>query len=97
MAKSRSKKSEDKVRLSESWQKSDQGFLSIFNSMSEGLAVHELIYDKSGKVIDYKIADINPSFEKITGLKKENILGRKAKEVYSDDDWSDRYTFGNSK
>ena len=85
MAKSRSKKSEDKVRLSESWQKSDQGFLSIFNSMSEGLAVHELIYDKSGKVIDYKIADINPSFEKITGLKKENILGRKATEAYSVD------------
>ena len=53
-------------------QKRDSGVLykSLFNMMSEGVAVNEIIYDKSGRAIDYKIVAVNPAFEIITGLKK---------------------------
>ena len=54
----------------------------IYSSMIEGLALHEIIYDNSGKAIDYIITEVNPAFEKITGLKINNIAGKKASIIY---------------
>ena len=58
-------------------------YSAVYNSMSDGFAIHELVTDQTGKAIDYIITDVNPAFEKITGLKKNMILGRMATEVYS--------------
>ena len=66
--------------------KAKQAFLQSTTHMSEGLALHEIIYDKSGKSIDYFITAVNPAFEKITGLNKQTIIGRKATEAYSVDE-----------
>ena len=55
----------------------------IYSLMLEGIAVHEFVYDDSGKPIDYIITDANPSYERITGLKRHNILGKKATKIYS--------------
>jgi PAS domain S-box-containing protein len=60
----------------------DIKYFSIYNSMSDGIAIHEVIYDKSGKAVNYIITDVNPAFEKITGLEKSSILGKKATEAY---------------
>ncbi len=56
---------------------SENKYTSVYNSMSEGLAIHELIYDDSGKVIDYLITDVNPAYEQIIGIKKKKQVGRK--------------------
>src|SRR5665647_1344695 len=48
-------------------------YYSVYNSMSEGMAIHEVIYNKSGKAVNYIIKDVNPAFEKITGLDKSSI------------------------
>lgn len=58
-------------------------YISLYNSMSEGLAIHEIIYDPTGKAEDYIICDVNPAFETITGLEKKKIIGKKATEAYS--------------
>ena len=50
------------------------------------MALHKIINDKSGKCIDYFITSVNPAFEKITGLNKETIVGRKATEAFSVDE-----------
>ncbi len=56
---------------------------SVYESMSDGLALHTLIYDGNGMPSDYTLNYVNPSFEKITGLLKKEILGKNASEVYS--------------
>ena len=61
---------------------SETRFRSLYDSMNEGMAVHQMIRDQQGKPIDYIIQDINPAFEMITGLTKELTIGRKATEVY---------------
>ena len=61
---------------------SEEKFRSLFNNMIEGSAVHELIYDDSFSPYDYKILDVNPSFEKILGLKRENIIEKTSREAY---------------
>ncbi|MDP2931651.1 MAG: MEDS domain-containing protein [Chloroflexota bacterium] len=61
---------------------SEQKFRSLYFTMSEGVCLHEIIYDESGKAVDYRILDVNPAYESITGLKRERVIGRKASELY---------------
>jgi PAS domain S-box-containing protein len=67
----------------EALQESEYRLSSVYASMSDGLAIHDVIYDSSGAAVDYIITDVNPTFEKITGLKKAVTLGKNASEVYS--------------
>lgn len=49
-----------------------------------GYAYHKLVCNKEGTPENYIFLNINPAFEKITGLRKENILGKKVTEVLPD-------------
>ena len=49
--------------------------------MRQGLAVHEIICDQFGKPYDYRFLSINDSFEKLTGLKRKNIIGKTVLQV----------------
>ena len=53
-----------------------------FNAMSEGMALHRIVYDSDGVAIDYLILDVNPAFEKLTGLSKDVVIGELASEAY---------------
>jgi diguanylate cyclase (GGDEF)-like protein/PAS domain S-box-containing protein len=64
---------------------SERKFHSLYSSMTEGMALHELIFDASGKAIDYLLLDVNPAFESIIGLRRDSVLGRQATEVYGTD------------
>jgi PAS domain S-box-containing protein len=70
------KKTEERLRESEKKRS------SLFSAMNEGFCFHELIYGDFGKAIDYVILDANPAYESIIGLRKEQVIGRKASEVY---------------
>jgi PAS domain S-box-containing protein len=54
----------------------------IYNSMSEGLAIHEMICDESGQAVDYRYIDVNPAFEHITGLQRSMVIGQMASVLY---------------
>ena len=55
---------------------------SLFNSMNEGVCLHEIIYDGNGNPIDYEILDVNPAFERLIGIPKDAALNRKASKLY---------------
>src|SRR6056297_1541542 len=46
-----------------------------------GFARQKIIYDETGKPVDYIFLAVNPSFEKFTGLKRKQILNRRVTEV----------------
>ncbi len=46
-----------------------------------GYAYHRIILDKNDKPIDYQFLEVNRSFERLTGLKREEILGKNAREI----------------
>jgi PAS domain S-box-containing protein len=60
----------------------EEQFSNLFSNMQEGVALHELIVDDQGETADYRIININHSYEKIIGLKKEEVLGKLSTEVY---------------
>lgn len=61
---------------------SEKRYRKLYSSMNEGLAVHEIIYDDTNIPIDYEIIDVNKAYEEILGIKKKEIQGKKASEIY---------------
>ncbi len=57
---------------------------TLFNAMSEGFAVHEIICDEQGVPCDYRFLEVNPAFERLTGLKREQVVGRTIRQVLPD-------------
>jgi PAS domain S-box-containing protein len=49
--------------------------------MSTAVAIHEMIFDEAGKPIDYRFIDVNPAYEKLTGLRVDQVVGKHALEV----------------
>lgn len=67
-------------------------YKQLLNQSPMGYAYHRLICDQKGLPIDYEFIEINYMFEKLTGLKAADILGRRVTEVLSgilndDFDW----------
>jgi PAS domain S-box-containing protein len=60
---------------------SEEQYQLLFNEMAEGFALHEIICDDLGVPVDYRFLEVNPMFEKMTGLKKEKIIGKTVLEV----------------
>ncbi len=72
---------------------SEEQYRLLVTQMQLGLAVHEIICDQNGVPIDYRFIDINKSFEDMTGLKKEEVLGKTVLEVLPNTEkyWIDTY------
>ena len=71
-----------------------ENYRGLFSSMSEGFGLHELVYDADGKAIDYKFLDVNPAFESLTGLSKQEVVGRTHNECLPQDNpiWLERFS-----
>jgi PAS domain S-box-containing protein len=53
----------------------------LFESMTEGFLLIEMILDKSGNPISYRYLDANPALERLTHLKPQDIIGKDVHEV----------------
>lgn len=58
-------------------------YKELYLSMKEGVAINEMIFNDEGIPVDYKIIDVNPSYENIFRLKKENILNATSKDIFN--------------
>ncbi len=65
----------------EKTKESEIKFRSYINKMLDGFAFHKIVTDKKGKPVDYIFLEINKAFEKLTGLKRKNVIGNKVTEV----------------
>jgi len=74
-------------------QDGEQRYRALFNTMTEGFAVHELITDENGRPCDYRFIDLNPAFERLTGLKRADVIGFRVTEVLPgvERDWIEIY------
>ncbi|MEE4275288.1 MAG: PAS domain-containing protein [Thermoleophilia bacterium] len=63
---------------------SETRFRSLFGSMLEAVALHELVY-ADGEPVDYRILEVNPAFEHQVGLTREQVQGVLASEAYGAD------------
>jgi PAS domain S-box-containing protein len=83
----------ERKRMEEALNDSMERYRLLFEEMTEGFALHEIILDENGKPTDYRFLDINPAFERQTGLKRELIIGHTVKEVMPETEnyWIEKY------
>lgn len=65
----------------------------LFQNITQGFALHEIVLDEKGKPIDYRFLDINPAFEHLTELRKEDLIGNLCTVVLpnTEDYWVQTY------
>ncbi|MCP4536949.1 MAG: PAS domain S-box protein [Chloroflexi bacterium] len=71
---------------------SQERYQVLFDRMLDGYALHEIICDDDGRAIDYRFLDINPAFERFTGLSRD-IIGKRVLKVLpmTEHHWIDTY------
>jgi PAS domain S-box-containing protein len=60
---------------------SEEKYRLLYTSMSEGVALHEVITNDTGAPIDYRFLDVNQNFEVLTGLTRSQLIGRTVLQV----------------
>jgi len=63
---------------------SEARFHSLYQSMAEAVALHEVVYDELGEAIDYRIVDVNPAFARAIGRPREKAIGQLASAIYGE-------------
>ncbi len=56
----------------------------LFSEMVSGFALHEVICDDKGVPCDFRYLAVNPAFEKLTGLRANDIIGKTLREILSE-------------
>ncbi|NWH05558.1 hybrid sensor histidine kinase/response regulator [Desulfobacter latus] len=62
----------------------EKRYRSLFSSSHEGICLHELIYEQSTPV-DYRILDVNPKYEELTGIRRDQAIGALGSQLYQSD------------
>jgi two-component system cell cycle sensor histidine kinase/response regulator CckA len=72
---------------------SEERYRRLFNEMTPGFALGEIIFDAAGHPLDCLYLEINPAFERLTGLKRKQALGRRLTELWPKEglQWLERF------
>lgn len=62
------------------------GLVEMYENMPQGMAIHHIVCDDARRATDYVIDHVNPAYEKITGIPREEAEGRKASKLYGSPD-----------
>jgi PAS domain S-box-containing protein len=83
----------ERKRAEEAIHQSEKQFKTLFMSMSDGFYLSEILFDDDGNPCDYRYVEVNPKFEQILGLSRDQIIGKRYKELVPVDTtgWLDVY------
>jgi len=75
----------------EALRESEKKYRMLFDSIDEGFCTIEVLFDENDNPIDYRFLEVNPSFEKQTGI--QNARGRRMREIapQHEDHWFEIY------
>ena len=61
----------------------EKTFQILFNNSTSGIAYHKVVYDILGNPVNYIITDVNPQYEKVLNIKKEDVINQTATKAYN--------------
>lgn len=68
-------------RAEEALRQSEEKYHRLFAEMSNGCALHEIMYDSDGNAVDYITLEINHAYELFLNTRREDVIGKKASEI----------------
>jgi PAS domain S-box-containing protein len=72
----------------------EERYRALFDSIDEGFCVLQMLFDEDDRPVDYRFLELNPSFERLTGISAELALsGRTVRELVPDLEphWAETY------
>ncbi|RYX86707.1 PAS domain S-box protein [bacterium] len=81
----------ERKRAEAAYRLSEERYRVLFEAIDNGFCIMKMLFDENDKPVDYRFLEINPTFEKQTGL--SNAIGKTAKELVPDLDefWFETY------
>ncbi|MEZ4866446.1 MAG: PAS domain S-box protein [Caldilineaceae bacterium] len=65
----------------EALQASEERYRTLFNTIDQAFALCEILLDAQGQPVDYRMLEVNPAFEEMTGFTPEQATGATAREL----------------
>ncbi len=62
---------------------------SFINHLPMGYARHKILCDAMDQPIDYEFLEVNPAYERMTGLRADQVIGKRESEVFPAESSSD--------
>ncbi|MCC8395737.1 response regulator [Paraburkholderia sp. MMS20-SJTR3] len=80
----------ERKRAERALRESEEKYRQLFERIDEGFCIFEMIFEAE-KPVDYRFIDVNPTFERHTGI--VDAKGRRMREIAPDHEqyWFDRY------
>ena len=66
-------------QIEEALQQSEERYRTLFGSIDEGFCVIEMLFDEKQQPIDYRFLEVNPAFERQSGLR--GVVGKRMREI----------------
>ncbi|MFA6127680.1 MAG: PAS domain S-box protein [Bacteroidales bacterium] len=60
----------------------DEKYQILFETITEGVALNEIVYNEKHEMIDYRVVEVNKAYCEITGLSPEQFIGNYATRLY---------------
>ncbi len=60
----------------------EEKYRSLFEKMNDSFALHKIVLDDNDTPIDYIFIEVNKSFEKMLGIKRDDVIGKRVTEVF---------------
>lgn len=67
--------------LQKALEQSERNYRSLFNKMHEGFALLELLRDDEQEPYDFRYLEVNPAFERIYGLPRQQVVGKTGYDI----------------
>ncbi|MFZ7128612.1 MAG: PAS domain S-box protein [Desulfobacterales bacterium] len=71
----------DLVEAREALRQSEKKFRAIFENMALGCCLDEIVYS-NGQAVDYRVLDVNPTYERLIGISRGRAAGTLASNLY---------------
>jgi PAS domain S-box-containing protein len=72
----------DRVRADAALRANEEKLRTIFETMGEGLALNECVFDEHGVMVDYRVVEVNKAFSGIADFRPGQVVGSVASELY---------------
>jgi PAS domain S-box-containing protein len=73
------------ITAADALRRSGARFRLLFANMNEAVARDRLVFDAKGRPVDWTVTEVNPAYERILGISREQAVGHLASELYAGD------------
>ena len=73
--------------------KSEKEYRILFKEQVNGFAICESVFSDNEEFVSFKFLEVNPAYEKILNVKREEVLGKKVEEVFpgTEKSWIEKF------